>query len=119
MKHLRAVLNIVIMLLVVILVVENLEELSGTLTLQVNLLFWAYETPEMPFYLLLIIVFLFGVLVASFFGIVERFRLKSSIKRLMKEKKETETELNSLRNLPIVDSDIKEGFEMQEEERTA
>ena len=106
MKHVKAFISIIIMLLVVIIIVENLEQLSTTLTLKINLLFWDRETPPMAFYLVVIIVFLLGIIIAGLFGIVERFKLKKEIRNLLKENKGRDKELNSLRNLPIVQSNI-------------
>jgi len=97
-----------VMLFVVIIVVENLGELSKTLTLRVDLLFWGVKTPPMAFYLVVIIAFLIGILVAGFLGIFERFRLKREIKRLSKENKEKDKELNSYRNLPIVAEEVED-----------
>jgi len=108
MKHIKAIISLLVMLLVIILVVENLEQLARTLTLKVNLYFWAWETPPMAFYLVVIIVFLLGILVASFYGIVERFKLKKRLRMLSKENREKEKEVNSFRNLPIVDSKIED-----------
>jgi len=108
MRHVKAIVSILVMLFVVIIVVENLGELSKTLTLRVDLLFWGVKTPPMAFYLLVIIAFLIGVFVAGFLGIFERFRLKKEIKRLSKENKEKDKELNSYRNLPIVEEKIED-----------
>jgi len=108
MKQVKAIASILVMLFVVIIVVENLEQLSKTLTLRVDLLFWGVKTPPMAFYLLVIIAFLIGVFVAGFLGIFERFRLKREIKRLSKENKEKDKELNSYRNLPIVAEEVED-----------
>lgn len=116
MKHIKAIVSIVLMLLAVILIVENLEQLSNTLTLRVDLYFWESKTTPMPFYLVIIVVFLLGVLMASFYGIYERFRLKKEIRILSKTCTEKDRELNSLRNLPIVESKT-EGNAVEEEEQ--
>ena len=108
MKHIKAIISILVMLLVVILIAENLGELSKELTLKVDLLFWAGETSQMPFYLVIIIVFLLGIFIASFYGIMERFKLKRGIRVLSKQSREKDKELNSLRNLPIVESKIED-----------
>ena len=108
MKHIKAIISILVMLLVVILIAENLGELSKELTLKVDLLFWACETSQMPFYLVIIIVFLLGIFIASFYGIIERFKLKKEIRIFSRERREKDKELNSLRNLPIVESKIED-----------
>jgi uncharacterized integral membrane protein len=105
MKQIKAIISILVMLFVVIIVVENLEQLSKTLTLRIDLLFWGAKTGPMAFYLVVIIAFLIGVFVAGLLGIFERFRLKREIKGLSKENKEKEKELNSYRNLPIVEEE--------------
>ncbi len=108
MKHIKAIISILVMLLIVILIVENLGELSKTLTLKVDLLFWDCKTPPMQFYLVIIIVFLLGILIAGFYGIVERFKLKKEIRIISKANREKDKELNSFRNLPIVESKIED-----------
>jgi uncharacterized integral membrane protein len=108
MRHIKAIVSILVMLIVVIIVVENLEQLSQTLTLRIDLLFWGAKTGPMAFYLVVIIAFLIGIFVAGLLGIFERFRLKREIKRLSKENKEKDKELNSYRNLPIVEEEIED-----------
>jgi uncharacterized integral membrane protein len=108
MRHIKAIISILVMLFVIIIVVENLGQLSKTLTLRIDLLFWGAKTGPMAFYLVVIIAFLIGIFVAGFLGIFERFRLKREIKRLAKENKEKEKELNSYRNLPIVEEKIED-----------
>lgn len=116
MKHIKAIVSVLVMLLVIVLIVENLGQLSKTLTLKVDLFFWSHETPPMAFYLVMIIVFLLGVFVASFFGIIERFKLKKEIRILSKEKVKKDKELNSLRNIPVVESRI-EDKELEQEDQ--
>jgi len=106
MKHIKFIISLLLMLLAIILIVENLGQLSKTLNLRVNLLFWAHETPPMAFYLVIIVVFLLGIFVASFYGIVERFKLKKKIRVLSRENSEKDRELNSFRNLPLVEDKI-------------
>ena len=108
MKHLKAIVSLLLMLLAVILIVENLEQLSQTLTLRVDFLFWSIESPPMAFYLVAIIVFLLGIFIASLYGIVERFKLKKEIRILLKKGREKDKELNSFRNLPIIESKIED-----------
>ena len=114
MKHIKAIISIVLMLLAVVLIVENLTQLSQKLILKVDLYFWDWSTEPMAFYFVIIIVFLLGILMASLYGIFERFKLKKEIRIISKEKREKDKELNSLRNLPIVESKI-EDMELSEE----
>jgi len=116
MKHIKAIVSILAMLLVIILIVENLGELSKTLTLKVDFLFWSHETPPMAFYLVMIIVFLLGVFIAGFFGIYERFRLKKEIRALSREKTAKEKELTSRRSTPVYEERKGDSGSEQEEE---
>ena len=114
MKHVKAIISIALMLLAVVLIVENLAQLSQKLILKVDLYFWDWETEPMAFYFVIIIVFLLGILVAGFYGIFERFKLKKEKKIISKERREKDKELNTLRNLPIVENKI-EDDELSEE----
>ena len=116
MKHIKAIVSILIMLLVIILIVENLGQVSKTLTLRIDFLFWSHETPPMAFYLVMIIVFLLGVFIAGFFGIFERFRLKKEIRALSREKIVKERELDSLRNVPLYEGKRGDSGPEQEED---
>ncbi|MEW6616643.1 MAG: LapA family protein [Thermodesulfobacteriota bacterium] len=62
------------------------------------------EVWTMPIFLLVFISILVGVLVAGFGGVFSGFKLKQEIKRQQKTILELEDELNSLRNLPIMES---------------
>lgn len=108
MKHVKAIISIVLMLLAVVLIVENLAQLSQKLTLRVDLYFWDWKTEPMAFYFVIIIAFFLGVLIAGFYGMFERFKLKREIRALSRERKEKDKELNSLRNLPIVENKIED-----------
>jgi uncharacterized integral membrane protein len=114
MKHVKAIVSILIMLLVIILIVENLGELSKTLTLRIDFLFWSHKTPPMAFYLVMIMVFLLGLFIAGFFGIFERFRLKKQIRLLSKDKIAREREINSIRKAPVYEGK-KEDSELEQE----
>jgi len=83
MKYIKIIFSASFILLFSVLIIENLEQLSeNTFAFKVNLLFWAYESPPMAFYLVLIIVFLLGISIASVLSIVEHYQLKRKIRRL-------------------------------------
>jgi ATP adenylyltransferase len=60
-----------------------------------------YETAGLSIFLIAVVTFLFGVVVTWLFGLSERMAFKRQIKALMKDVKNNEMELNSLRNLPV------------------
>ncbi len=101
MKNVKVILVILFLLLVVILAVQNYDALATPVTFKVNLGFFNYETSQMPLSLIAIINFLIGVLASGLYGITERLRLKRQIKSLMRDVREKDKELSSLRNLPV------------------
>ena len=59
--------------------------------------------PDVPVYLLIFISLLCGVIITGFYGIVERFRLNRTIRRLNKIVRDLRKELNSNEVPPIID----------------
>ncbi|MFH0845626.1 MAG: LapA family protein [Pseudomonadota bacterium] len=106
MKHIKFIVAILLMLFIVILIVENHEAMSKEVIFKIHLLSLNYQTGTISVYHIVTIAFLFGILIAGLYGIVERFRLKRQIKLIHKELQAKDQELNSLRNLPITSDDI-------------
>ena len=106
MNHLKAIVVILFILLVIVVAVQNYQAFSSTVTFKINLIFFKWESAGMSLYFVAIVTFLVGVFFTGFYGITERFRLKRQIRILMKEAKEKDQELNSLRNLPVTSEDI-------------
>lgn len=106
MKHLRFIIGIIIMVLVVIIVVENHQAFSTKVIFRIDLLGIHFQSNEISVYVIVTVSFLFGILIAGLYGIVERFQLKREIKRIKNISKEKEKELNSLRNLPITSDNV-------------
>ena len=101
MNHLRAMVTVLFVLFIFILAVQNYDALSIPVKFRVNLVFVDYQSDEIPVSFVAVIAFLVGVISLGLYGMTERFRLKRQIKTLLKERKEKEKELNSLRNLPV------------------
>lgn len=106
MKHVKAIVVILFLLLVVIVAVQNYQALTTPISFKVNLLFLNYETSGLPVFLIAVITFLAGVVCIWLYGISERLRFKRQVKTLMKDVKDKEQELNSLRNLPVTTEDM-------------
>jgi len=49
MKHVKAFISLILMLFAVIIIVENLEQLSRALTLKIDLLFGPWKVRQWPF----------------------------------------------------------------------
>ena len=106
MKHLRALLLILFVLFIIIVAVQNYKAFSTPVRFNLDLVFFHYESSDMSLYFVAVITFLVGVLFAGLYGIFERFRLKKQIKTLLRDVKEKEKELNSLRNLPVTGEEV-------------
>ena len=62
--------------------------------------FW--NIPPVPAYLLIFVSLLLGVIITGFWGIVERFRLNRTIRRLNKIVRDLRKELNANDTPPII-----------------
>ncbi|MCF8146540.1 MAG: LapA family protein [Deltaproteobacteria bacterium] len=101
MRHVKAIIVILFLLVVVIVAVQNYQALATVISFKIDLLFFKAETSGLPVFLIAIIAFLIGVLSIWVYGISERLQFKRQIKILRKDVKDKEQELNSLRNLPV------------------
>jgi uncharacterized integral membrane protein len=101
MKHVKAIIVVLFLLIVVIVAVQNYQALTTSIVFKVDLLFFKAETPNLPVFMIAIIAFLIGVACIWVYGISERLDFRRQIKMLMKDVKDKEQELNSLRNLPV------------------
>ena len=61
------------------------------------------DIPPVPAYLLIFLSLLCGVIITGFWGIVERFRLNRTIRRLNKIVRDLRKELHSNEAPPIID----------------
>jgi hypothetical protein len=102
MAQVKAVFIILVGLVIVVAMVQNNQAMSTPLTFRFNPLFLSeWQATGVSVYQVAIISFFLGVLLVGFFGLVERFRLKRTIKGLSKELESRERELKSFRNLAI------------------
>ncbi len=72
MKHVKAIIVILFLLLVVILAVQNYQALSTPISFKVNLLFLNAESSGLPVFLIAVVTFLVGVICTWLYGISER-----------------------------------------------
>jgi len=107
MKQIKVLVIILFLLLIVVLSVQNYAALTTKIHFKANLLFFDYQTADLSIFLIAVVTFLFGVLVTWLFGFSERVSYKRQIKALMKDVKNNEMELNSLRNLPVTTEDMR------------
>ena len=109
MKHLKFMLWVLVALIIVILIVQNHEAMSSQVNFKVDFRIFQFKSSAISLYLIVTFTFLFGVIVTGLYGMIERFQLKRQIKTLIKESRDKDKELNSLRNLPITSDDVGSG----------
>ena len=106
MKSLKAFLLGLFIIVLILFIVQNLQALTHSEVLKLDLLFATFQTPPLKVALLLTSCFALGYLVAFVIGYIPRRRLKKTIKELTQRQTRTEAELKSLRNLPITDEHV-------------
>lgn len=119
MSYLKAIVISLVVALAIIFMVQNIEPLSHPLSIRLNLFFIQFETTPYATYMVILLAFFVGLLAASLLGLMERLRLRKTIRQQRKEVARLNKELSSLRNMPltgepITGSDIAE--ETQEDE---
>jgi uncharacterized integral membrane protein len=97
MRIVYLILVIVFALFIVIFSQQNLEP--------IQLKFYDYlkHVPPIPTYILIFASLLAGVIITAFWGIVERFRLNRTIRRLNKLVRDLRKELQAHEAPPIID----------------
>jgi uncharacterized integral membrane protein len=104
MKALKAPFITIIGAILLIFVIQNIDTLNQTIDLRLDLYIFDFDSGVIPIYLIIIISYLIGMIVAASYGFYQRIQLKGENRRLKRTLKEREEELNSLRNLPVLQS---------------
>lgn len=105
MKQIKGLFLIVVLAIIVIVIVQNFQALATPVSFKIDLIFYNYQTSNLPLSLVALAAFFIGVIAAGLQGILERMNLKREIKSLRKELEIKEKELSSLRNLPVTSGD--------------
>ena len=106
MKHLKFMLWVFVALVIVIVIVQNHEAMSTQVKFKADFRIFQFRSSAISLYLIVTFSFLFGVIIAGLYGMIERFQLTRQIKILNKDSRDKDQELNSLRNLPITSDDV-------------
>ncbi|MFH1035812.1 MAG: LapA family protein [Pseudomonadota bacterium] len=109
MSYLKAIILSAMVALSIIFMVQNIEALSHPLSIRLNLVFLNLTSSAYATYLVILLGFFAGLLVASLLGLAERFRLRKAIRSQQKEIAGLNKELSSLRNLPLTGSPAASG----------
>jgi putative membrane protein len=106
MSYLKAIVISAVVALAIIFMVQNIEPLSHPLSIRLNLFLVQFETTPYATYMVILLAFFVGLLAASLLGLMERLRLRRTIRQQRKEVARLNKELSSLRNMPITGEPI-------------
>jgi len=95
----KVIYTILLALLIMFVITFSLEN-----TVPVRLRYYDYFERWLPTYMLIFIAFLVGVIFTGFMGIVERFRLTRTIKRLNKTIRDLRREIKTAEPPPYADA---------------
>ena len=82
MRFLRIIFTTLILLLAIVFIVENLEMLRQTVTLNLDLHLVKWETPEVPLWVMVLFCFFLGVFTSGLYGIYEIIVQRQTIRQL-------------------------------------
>jgi putative membrane protein len=99
---------LIVKMIVIFAVITVLLFFAGENSEILQLKFGGYETIPAPAYLLLMIALLAGMIVAMVLSFFDKWKLKIDLRKVKKEMRQMEGELNSLRKMPIVESSTTE-----------
>ena len=104
MRYLKLFAFIIFFVLAMIFFVQNTDPLSSTLELKFDLFQWSWLSNPLPFYVVVLIAFAIGAVLSLLYFLVEKMRLSGEVKRQKNQVRSLEKELNSLRNMPLEES---------------
>ncbi len=113
MRAFRTVVSIILIILVLVFIYENTQTLGQTVELRFDLYLLKLSSGSIPIYLLILFSFLIGLFGAASYSLFKRIQIKGETRRLKKVLRAKEGELNSLRNLPVVQSGETIGLEKE------
>jgi uncharacterized membrane protein (DUF106 family) len=82
MRFLKMIFTTIIVLLAIVFIVENLEILRQTVTLNLDLHLVKMETPEVPLWVMVLFCFFLGVFTSALYGIYEVIVQRQTIRQL-------------------------------------
>ncbi len=101
MRYFKVIVFSVLVALAVIFMFQNFTALTQPLELKLDLGVWEFGPREFPSYVLLLLAFFVGLVVAIAVGLVERIRLRSQLSSTRKELERVRSELEGLRKLAV------------------
>jgi uncharacterized integral membrane protein len=82
MRFVKVIFSTVIVLLGIIFIIENLEGLKHPVSLKLDLYVAAFQSPEVPLWVLVLFFFFLGVFTTCLYGIYEHYQQRQTIRQL-------------------------------------
>jgi putative membrane protein len=101
MRYLKVLFIALIFVVSLVFVMQNHEVLKETIQLQFNLPNHSWQTQAIPFYLLIVVGFLVGVLLSLLYFFAGQLRLSGQLRDCRARMARLEQENVSLRNTPV------------------
>ncbi len=96
MSAIKFILSILLLIVIASFAVQNM----GSVEISYYDIKFQLHTLELPLMVMVVIPLIFGFLIAWFLGMLERFKLKSRIRKQSKSISNLEEELDRLKNIP-------------------
>jgi putative membrane protein len=104
MKAVKSIVSLLGVALLLVFVLQNSEVLSTPVSLTLDLFMKDFSPGPLPLYVLLFLIFFLGLIISGTVALLDRLRSRAQLRRLNRALTEKERELNSLRNLPVLES---------------
>jgi lipopolysaccharide assembly protein A len=105
MRVIRGVLTLLFVVVLLVFVIQNGGVLASSVALRLDLFLSDLSPQPVALYGLLLIAFLVGLILGGTWWLATHLRLRSQFRRLTRLLAEKERELNSLRNLPVLEAE--------------
>jgi putative membrane protein len=105
MRYLKVLCLVALFFVSMLFFVQNTDVLVQTIILQLGLFSWSVTSAPVPHYLLILLAFVAGAILPMIYFLCEKIRLSKELRTARKTIKQQEEELNSLRNMPIEETD--------------
>jgi uncharacterized integral membrane protein len=107
MKSVKAVLWALLTVLLLLFLFQNRDPLLSQTTLELNLFGpLQFRSTPIPLYALILGSLFLGAVIAALYCGLGNFRLHKTVRSLRRQNNGLQTELKSLRNLPITEADV-------------
>lgn len=105
MRYIKLILLALSLAVVALFFIQNQALLLSTLGLKIDLFLVKLITPSVPLYAVIVGAFVLGLLLSLVFLLIDKIHYSSQLRTCRKRLRSLEEEVNSLRNLPLQDSD--------------